>query len=195
MRSARASRRSGSTTWRRSPRRWRAFGWHTLDRRRSRHRGDPRRRSTQARGTTGPSDDGPGADDQGKGDFVHRGQARVARQAAEEGRRARRRRSPSCSRSSSPRAMRRCHRVPAPKHDFDARRRAPGRRAAGASRRTTLGPERGDPRSVRRGAGPARRRRRSHRRARRRREELDFHREVREAARRRASTRRSSPSR
>ena len=87
-RSARAARRCGSTTWRRSPRRWRAFGWHAIviDGHDLDAILDALRRSARHQG---PPDDDPGAHDQGQGRVVRRRQGRLARQGVQEGRRAR----------------------------------------------------------------------------------------------------------
>ena len=86
--------------------RWRAFGWHVVAIDGHDMAADPRRAFDEARSHEGPPDDDPREDDQGEGHLVHGRQERLARQAAQEGRGARAGRSPSCSRSSSPRSCR-----------------------------------------------------------------------------------------
>ena len=91
---------------------------------------DPRRAGRGAR-DQGPADDDPGADVQGQGRVVRRGQGRLARQGVQEGRGAGPRRSPSSRRSSCRAPSRRRARVADP----DRRRGPPRRSRADAGRR------------------------------------------------------------
>ena len=181
--------RSSATTWRRSPRAGtRSAGTRiVVDGHDIPALLEGLRRS--ARDQRAPDDDA-GANAERQGPAVDRGQGRVARQGAEEGRRNRQgdRRAREADRAGAAKPA-----IQAPRSKSRAGPAARLLEDAGA--RLQEGGLGRDARSVGHGARRARRRRSARRRARRRRQELDLQRQVRKGRARIASTRTSSPSR